>query len=64
MDFNRAQEIVNSPNHIEVLHQGKSVWITELDSKRQMATVQEEGQVAEGVKEVPVNQLVEKGVIH
>ncbi|SNS42023.1 small acid-soluble spore protein H (minor) [Anaerovirgula multivorans] len=63
MDFNRAQEIVNSPNHIEILHQGKSVWITGLDAQRQVAKVQDEEHVAEGIKEVPIQQLIENGVI-
>ncbi|SET63560.1 small acid-soluble spore protein H (minor) [Natronincola peptidivorans] len=62
MNFNRAQEIVNSPNHIEVLHQGKPVWITGLDSQRNVAEVQEEAQAVGNKKEVPLKELIENGV--
>ncbi|MDK2919654.1 MAG: Small acid-soluble spore protein family [Candidatus Petromonas sp.] len=31
MDINRAREIINSPNDIEVKYQGKSVWINSIN---------------------------------
>lgn len=58
MDFQRAQEIVNSPNHIQVLHQDKSVWIKSLNSQAQTAEVTS-GPQFEDKMTVPVNELEE-----
>ncbi|AOY75039.1 H-type small acid-soluble spore protein [Clostridium formicaceticum] len=63
MNFKRAQEIVNSPNHIEVQHQGRSVWITGLDAQNQTAEIQEGIDIAADKIEVPVDELVEKGAM-
>ncbi|MCC5911008.1 MAG: H-type small acid-soluble spore protein [Clostridiaceae bacterium] len=64
MDFKRAEEIVKSAQHIEVLHNSKPVWINELHADKQTAEVQESLHPTAAKKEVPVNELKENGVIH
>ncbi|MFZ7104821.1 MAG: small, acid-soluble spore protein, H family [Peptococcaceae bacterium] len=39
MDFQRAQEILNSPENIQVLHKDKSIWITDLNEREKTAEV-------------------------
>ncbi|AKL96961.1 small acid-soluble spore protein H family [Clostridium aceticum] len=63
MNFKRAQEIVKSPSHIEVLHQGRSVWITGLDAQNQTAEIQEGIDIAADKMEVPVDELIENGTM-
>ncbi|SDL06900.1 small, acid-soluble spore protein, H family [Natronincola ferrireducens] len=63
MDFKRAQEIVNSSNHIEVLYEGKAVWIAGLNPHNKTAEIQQGPQAVEGKKEVAVQKLVDNGVI-
>ncbi len=58
MNFGRAQEIVNSPVTIEVLYDGKPIWIEELNPVKQTALVSS-GAFKEQRMTVPVNQLAE-----
>ncbi|MCL5934945.1 MAG: H-type small acid-soluble spore protein [Firmicutes bacterium] len=55
MDFERVRKIVKSEETIEVLHQGKPVWIESLDSSRNTASVSYGGETYM----VPVQELVE-----
>lgn len=63
MDFRRAQEIVNSPDHIIVLHQGKPIWIAGLNPQYQTAEVQEKPHVSGTTREVAVDELIEQGSV-
>jgi small acid-soluble spore protein H (minor) len=58
MDFERAKEIYNSPDTIEVLYNGSSVWIESLDPRNKTARV-----ISNGIQgkeaTVPVNDLEE-----
>ncbi|MFZ5946284.1 MAG: H-type small acid-soluble spore protein [Bacillota bacterium] len=58
MDFQRAKEIVKSPNNIQVLHKDKAIWITNLDEKSQTAEVTAGPQFEEKMT-VAVNELEE-----
>lgn len=55
MDFERVRQIVKSEETIEVLHQGKPVWIESLDSSGETASVSYGGEKYM----VPVQELVE-----
>ncbi len=58
MDFSRAQQILNSKDTIEVLHNGSSVWIESLSAGNNTATVRtmdERGMA----REVNVTELIE-----
>ncbi|MEW6725619.1 H-type small acid-soluble spore protein [Desulforudis sp. 1088] len=58
MDFERAQQIVNSDRTIEVLLNGTPVWIEDLDPENRRAMVKPlDG--TEKVIDVPVTELVE-----
>lgn len=39
MDVNRAQQIVNSPNEIEVMYNGNSIWIEHVNENESTARV-------------------------
>lgn len=61
MELKRAQEILESPQKIMVFHQGKSVWIHQVDSIQNQARVSLENN-PEQMKTVPLHELEEKGV--
>jgi len=61
MDFNRAREIFNSPENIEVLLDGTPVWIENLDPGRESARVRPMN--GKESREVPVAELVEGRLI-
>lgn len=58
MKVERAKEILQSPNTIEVIYQGKSVWITDIDANNQTAHVQMPT-TTNNIIQVPVDQLNE-----
>lgn len=39
MDYNRARDILGSPDTIQVLYRGRPVWIENLDPEGQTASV-------------------------
>lgn len=57
LDHHRVEEILESPEKIEVLYEGKSVWINNLNADKQTAEVT----INENSKKinVPVEKLVE-----
>jgi small acid-soluble spore protein H (minor) len=59
MQAERAAEIINSPNTIEVLYNSMPVWIDSVDESRQTASIRlmETGNRVE----VPVHELDETG---
>ena len=58
MDFQRAREIVESPENIRVIHNGTPVWIEGLSAEKQSATIKPLfGQW--GTTRVPVTDLEE-----
>lgn len=59
MIINRAKEIIESPKHIEVLHNGNQVWIENVNTSNGTAHVR----VLENNENivVPVNELNETG---
>ncbi|ADL07020.1 H-type small acid-soluble spore protein [Thermosediminibacter oceani] len=59
MDFQRAQEILNSSDTYEVFYQGKLVWIKGLNPDDNTADVEILGEKIH--TKVPVNELVEGG---
>ncbi|MBE0466466.1 MAG: H-type small acid-soluble spore protein [Candidatus Desulforudis sp.] len=59
MDFERAREIVQADETIEVLLNGFPVWIEELDPGSARAKVKPLNRTGEKVIDVPVAQLVE-----
>ncbi|AEV69536.1 H-type small acid-soluble spore protein [Acetivibrio clariflavus] len=60
MDSNRAKQIMESKGVIEVLYQGDPVWIENvLDDN----TVQVSNLQTNVKQDVPVNMLVEKGLV-
>lgn len=58
MDANRAQQILKSPDHIPVEHQGDPVWIEQVDTVSESATVHKIENPMER-KTVPVTELKE-----
>lgn len=58
MDIQRAKEIVNSSNNIQVLYKDKSIWIEGLNEMDQTAAVTT-GPQFEKRMTVPINQLEE-----
>ncbi|MDK2823902.1 MAG: hypothetical protein PWQ67_497 [Clostridia bacterium] len=58
MDFERAKEIVNSPDNIQVLHKDKSIWITNLNASTKTAEIATGPQFQERMT-VPVSELEE-----
>lgn len=63
MEFNRAQEIINSSEKIEVHHQGEAVWLVDLDNQTNTARVSQ-GPQFNAEKEVPISELREVGLMH
>lgn len=59
MNVNRAQEIIQAKEKIEVQYQGKSVWIDGVDQRTATARVHMEENPTESMT-VAVDQLVEK----
>jgi small acid-soluble spore protein H (minor) len=57
MDFQTAQQIINSDKTIEVLHAGVPVWIESLNPEKQTAMVSSLPDRG-SAREVPVNELV------
>ncbi len=57
LDHHRVEEILESPEKIEVLYEGKSIWINNLNADKQTAEVT----INENSKKinVPVEKLVE-----
>lgn len=60
MNYERAVEIFNSPQTIEVLYEGRPVWIDRLDPGQKMATISS-GDLDDGSLTVSVNRLTESG---
>lgn len=58
MDLQRAKEIINSPDNIQVLYQDKSIWIESLNEEEQTAMVTTDAQFKEKMT-VPIGQLEE-----
>ncbi len=58
MDFKRAEEIINSPEKIEVIFEGKSIWIHNLNLKDKTAVISLNNETKE-ILDVPVNTLTE-----
>lgn len=56
MRFETAQEIFNSPEKINVLYEGKPVWIHNLDPQKETASITFTGSEGEKI-EVPVKKL-------
>lgn len=59
MILERAREILNSPNNIEVLYNKDSIWIESIDENQKIASIKnlENNQIME----VPVSKLSETG---
>ena len=55
MDFERAQQIINSDQAIEVMHMDKQIWIESLDPQKRTASVSADGETYN----VPVKELIE-----
>lgn len=58
MDFNRAQQILNSDQTFNVMYNGSPVWIESLNQDDKSALVKslnDEG----NIQQVPVNKLIE-----
>ncbi|AYO31639.1 H-type small acid-soluble spore protein [Biomaibacter acetigenes] len=62
MEFERAQEIVNSPDTYEVFYKNKLVWINGLDPKSK--TVHIKILSEDFTEDVPVNELKEGKNLH
>lgn len=58
VDINRAQEIIDSSEQIDVRWNGESVWIDSVDPNRETVHVHAENDPSDH-KSVPVNQLTE-----
>lgn len=58
MDVNRAQEILQSTERIDVQLNGQSVWIDSVDTQKQSATVHAE-ENPDDRKTVSIDQLTE-----
>jgi small acid-soluble spore protein H (minor) len=59
MDISRANQIVESPEKVRVLHQGVPVWIEAVDEGDQTAWVYPENN-PDDHKKVPVRELEEQ----
>ncbi len=59
MDLNRAQQIIQAKEKIQVTYQGIPVWIDGLEPNRQKARVHTEGDPTD-TKTVDIAQLVEQ----
>ncbi len=60
MDYYRAEEIINSEATIEVFYNKHSVWIHNLDPRKEMAQV---SNTLEEMFDVPVTDLKEGNVL-
>ncbi|MFP4016845.1 MAG: H-type small acid-soluble spore protein [Halanaerobiales bacterium] len=60
MNTTRAQQIINSSEEINVTYQGKSVWLTDINSGNNTATVKMPVH-SDNIVEVPLAQLIEQG---
>lgn len=58
MNFEQAREIFNSPEFVEVLYNGNSVWIEALNPDHQTAVISSDT-FPERKKTVPLEQLVD-----
>ncbi|CEP66268.1 Small acid-soluble spore protein, SspH [Moorella glycerini] len=58
MRYERAQEILASPETIKVLYEGKPIWIESLNPSTQTAYITSDA-LPEKEKEVPVSELYE-----
>ncbi len=58
MQANRAQEILNSSQEIEVTYQGTPIWITNVDTTNNKAQVKMPS-TSNNLVEVSVNDLIE-----
>jgi len=58
MDLQRAKEIVNSPDNVQVLYKDKAIWITGLNEAAQTAEVATGPQFKEKMT-VPISELEE-----
>jgi len=61
MQTNRASEIINSPNKIEVLYKNNSVWIENVDTSSSTANVKIID--TKEILKVPVTDLNETGKV-
>lgn len=59
MDINRASQIIDSEKIITVLHNGAPVWLESLNYEEKKARVNSLGDNQEGIKEIPVGELLE-----
>lgn len=61
MLIDRAQEILNSQNNIEVLYKNKSVWLEKVNNDRNTVSIKD---LSSNMHiEVPVSELVETGIV-
>ncbi|MGM9950234.1 MAG: H-type small acid-soluble spore protein [Lysinibacillus sp.] len=63
MDFQRAQEIVSSPEEYEVSYNGVSIWIDKLHDDHKTATVHLRRSLEER-SEVDIAELKEEYKVH
>lgn len=63
MEYQRAQEIVNSPSEYEVSYNGVSVWIDKIHDDGKTATVHLRRSLEER-SEVAVSELKEEYLVH
>lgn len=56
MNFERAQEIFNSPNNISVLYNKESIWIENLNPTKSTALINTDA----GKVNVPIEALMEE----
>lgn len=63
MDYQRAQEIFNSPSEYEVSYNGVSIWIDQLHDDQKTATVHLRRSLEER-SEVAIAELKEEYKVH
>lgn len=63
MEYQRAQEIVNSPSEYEVSYNGVSVWIDKVHDDGKTATVHLRRSLEER-SEVAISELKEEYLVH
>jgi small acid-soluble spore protein H (minor) len=59
LDYQRAEQILRSPETIQVFHNDQSVWIEGLD-KQQNTAIVSIGATKDQKRTVPINELQEK----
>lgn len=62
MQSKRVEEIINSPESIEVLYKDNPIWIEKFNSGESTAHVKVLGSTKQ--MDVPVDDLVETGLVH